>query len=158
MRPMFALVAGLALAAAAAAQDAGPPRFDVLYNPDLYKQDTPQDTVDVDPEGHRSRPVRLPGRPPARPGVRGRPAGRDASVLRARRRRADRGRDRGGADLTGADLENRVRDVGGRLNFRDLASRDPQEAGRRAGQPQGPAAVRPRRASSKPPATRRRRL
>src|SRR5262245_21618246 len=45
MRPVFTLVAGLALASAAAAHDTVPPRFDVLYNPDLYKQQTPQDTV-----------------------------------------------------------------------------------------------------------------
>ena len=44
MRPLFAAAAGLVLAAAAAAQDVGP-RYDILHNPDLYRQDTPQETL-----------------------------------------------------------------------------------------------------------------
>jgi len=44
MRPLFTLAAGLVLAAAAAAQEV-PPRYDILHNPDLYRQDTPQETL-----------------------------------------------------------------------------------------------------------------
>jgi hypothetical protein len=44
MRPLLALMAGFVLAAAAAAQDA-PPRFEILHNPDLYLQGTPQQTL-----------------------------------------------------------------------------------------------------------------
>ena len=41
MRPLFPAAAALVLAAAAAAQDESA-RYDILYNPDLYRQDTPQ--------------------------------------------------------------------------------------------------------------------
>jgi hypothetical protein len=44
MRPLFTVAAGLLLAAGAVAQEA-PPRFDILHNPDLYRQDTPQETL-----------------------------------------------------------------------------------------------------------------
>ena len=44
MRPLFAVAAGLVLAAAAAGQDVAP-RYDILHNPDLYRQDTPQETL-----------------------------------------------------------------------------------------------------------------
>ena len=44
MRPLLAAAAGLVLAAAAAAQDETA-RYDILHNPDLYRQDTPQETL-----------------------------------------------------------------------------------------------------------------
>ena len=44
MRPLFPLAIVLVLAAAAAGQGV-PPRFGVLHNPDLYKQDTPQEAL-----------------------------------------------------------------------------------------------------------------
>jgi len=46
MRPLPTLVAGLLLAGVAAAQPDGvPPRFDVIHNPEVYFQDTPQRTL-----------------------------------------------------------------------------------------------------------------
>jgi hypothetical protein len=46
MRPLPTLVAGLVLAGVAAAQPDGvPPRFDVIHNPEVYFQDTPQRTL-----------------------------------------------------------------------------------------------------------------
>jgi hypothetical protein len=44
MRPLLSLAAGLVLVAAAAGQDVAP-RFEVLYNADLYHQETPQETL-----------------------------------------------------------------------------------------------------------------
>jgi hypothetical protein len=122
MRPIFTLVAGLALTAAAAAQDAVPPRFDVLYNPDLYKQQTPQDTVKsiltaIDRDRYDYVVAHLLD-----------PAFVDARLAATRAYFERVGADQvaataSGATLKGADLENRVRDVGGRLNFLDLAGR-----------------------------------
>jgi hypothetical protein len=46
MRPFFALSIALLLAAAAPAQlKEVPPRFDIIHNPDLYGQRTPQETL-----------------------------------------------------------------------------------------------------------------
>ena len=42
MRPLFTFAAGLVHDRRGRGPGRRPPRFDVLYNPDLYKQDTPQ--------------------------------------------------------------------------------------------------------------------
>jgi len=121
MRPLFALVASIVFAAAVSAQDI-PSRFEVLYNPDLYKQDTPQDTVNsilgaiergrfdyivahlLDPDfvDNRLATTRNYFERVAAEQVAG---------------------SAGGATLKGAELENRIRDVGLRLNVADLADR-----------------------------------
>ena len=44
MRPLFSLAVGLVLTTFAAGQDVAP-RFEILHNPDLYKQETPQETL-----------------------------------------------------------------------------------------------------------------
>jgi hypothetical protein len=44
MRPLLTVAAGLILASGAAAQEV-PPRYDLLHNPDLYRQDSPQETL-----------------------------------------------------------------------------------------------------------------
>jgi hypothetical protein len=44
MRPLFAIAIGLLAVAGASAQDV-PPRFDIIYNSELYRQDTPQETL-----------------------------------------------------------------------------------------------------------------
>jgi hypothetical protein len=121
MRPLFALAASVVIAAAAAAQDI-PARFDVLYNPDLYKQDTPQETVNsiltaIDRGrydyivAHLLDPDFVDGRLATTRSYFERVAANQVAASA------------GGATLKGADLENRVRDVGLRLNVQDLADR-----------------------------------
>jgi hypothetical protein len=122
MRPLITLSVSLVLAAVCAAQDAVPPRFDVLYNPDLYKQVTPQDTVKsvltaIERDRYDYIVAHLLD-----------PAFVDARLATTRTYFERVGADQvaataAGATLKGADLENRVRDVGARLNFLDLASR-----------------------------------
>ena len=121
MRPLFALAVAIVFAVAATAQDI-PSRFEVLYNPDLYKQDSPQDTVNsilgaidrgrydyivahlLDPDFVDSRLA----------------ATRNYFERVAAEQIAGSA---GGATLRGAELENRIREVGQRLNVADLADR-----------------------------------
>ena len=121
MRPLTTLVAGLILAAGAAAQDI-PARFEVLYNPDLYKQETPKDTVNsiltaIDRGrydyivAHLLDPAFVDGRLATTRTYFERFAADQVAASAA------------GATLRGADLENRIRDVGLRLNVQDLSDR-----------------------------------
>lgn len=118
MRPLFAVAAGLVLAAAAAAQDV-PPRFDILHNPDLYRQDTPQETLRsaigaIGRErydylaAHLLDPDWVDARLAARQEYFERVAGEQIVATAA------------GAQLRGPALQARVKDVGTRLNFQDL--------------------------------------
>lgn len=118
MRPLMTLTAGLVLAAAATAQDT-PDRYGLLHNPDLYRQDTPQETLRsvlgaVARErfdyvaAHLLDPAAVDARlAPYQPYFE-RVAGEQITATPA------------GARLTGAALQNRVREVGTRLNFLTL--------------------------------------
>src|SRR5262249_5923936 len=118
---LFALVATIVFAAAASAQDI-PSRFEVLYNPDLYKQDAPQDTVNsilgaIDRGrydyivAHLLDPDYVDTRLAAPRHCFERVATEQVAASA------------GGATLKGAELENRIREVGQRLNVADLAER-----------------------------------
>src|SRR5262245_37188631 len=121
MRPLFTLAAGLVLAAGAAAQDT-PARFEVLYNPDVYRQDTPKDTVNsilaaIDRGRYDYIVAHLLD-----------PSFVDARLATTRtyfeRVAADQvAASAAGAVLKGPDLENRIRDVGLRLNVQDLSDK-----------------------------------
>jgi hypothetical protein len=114
------VVAGLLAAGAAAAQpDAVPTRFDVIYNPDVYAQDTPQRTVASALEAigrdrydylvaHLLDPAFVDAR-----------LGANQSYFE--RMAADQLAQTGAATtLRAADLATRIRTVGLRLNFQDL--------------------------------------
>lgn len=118
MRPLLAVAAGLVLAAAAAAQDV-PPRFDLLHNPDLYRQDTPQEALRsalaaVSRErydyviAHLLDPEWVDARIATNRAYFERVAGEQVVATAA------------GAQLRGAALQARVQEVGTRLNFQDL--------------------------------------
>jgi hypothetical protein len=120
MRPLFSLAVGLVLAAAAAGQDV-PPRFGILHNPDLYKQDTPQQTLAaalgaIDRErydyliAHLLDPEWVDGRIAANRGYFDRVAGEQIVSTAA------------GAALRGAELDARVREVSTRFNFQRLTA------------------------------------
>src|SRR4051812_13127424 len=120
MRPLHCLVAGLLAAATAAAQpDAVPPRFDVIHNPDVYFQDTPQRTLNSVLEAiGRDRYDYLvahlldPAFVDARLG---------ATQTYFERVAADQiGQTLAGSTMRAADLEARIRTVGLRLNVQNL--------------------------------------
>jgi hypothetical protein len=120
MRPVYSFVAGLLVAGAAAAQpDAVPTRFDVIYNPDVYLQDTPQHTLTAVLEAigrdrydylvaHLLDPAFVDGR-------------LGATEVYFERVAADQiGQTLAGSALRGAELATRIRTVGLRLNVQDL--------------------------------------
>ena len=118
MRPLYPLAIGLLLTAAAAGQDV-PARFGVLHNPDLYKQDSPQDVLAaalgaVNRErydylaAHLLDPEWVDGRLATNRAYYDRVAGEQIVSTAA------------GAALRGADLDARVREVSTRLNFQRL--------------------------------------
>lgn len=120
MRPVYSLAAGLVLAAAAAGQDV-PARFGVLHNPDLYKQDTPQDALvaalgAIDRGRHDYLVAHLLD-----------PEWVDTRMA-ANRPYFDRVAGEqivsspGGAALRGPELDARVREVSTRLNFQRLTA------------------------------------
>jgi hypothetical protein len=118
MRPLFAVAAALVLAATSVAQDVRP-RFGILHNPDLYRQDTPQETLRsalaaVGRERYDYLAAHLldPDWVDARLAV-NRPyfervAGEQIVATAA------------GAQLRGPALQARVQEVGTRLDFQDL--------------------------------------
>jgi len=120
MRPLYSLAVGLVLAAAAAGQDVAP-RFGVLHNPDLYKQDTPQEALAaalgaIDRErydylvAHLLDPDWVDGRIAANRGYFDRVAGEQIVATAA------------GAALRGPELDARVREVSTRLNYQRLTA------------------------------------
>jgi hypothetical protein len=120
MRPLFPLVVGLLLTAAATGQDV-PARFGVLHNPDLYKQETPQEALAaalgaVARERYDYLAAHLldaewvDGRLTANRAYYDRVAGEQIVSTAA------------GAALRGAELDARVREVSTRLNFQRLTA------------------------------------
>lgn len=120
MRPFLSLVAGLLFTGVAAAQpDAVPPRFDVIHNPDVYYQDTPQRTLNSVLEAmsrdrydyvaaHLLDPTFVDAR-----------LGRTEAYFE--RVAADQiAQTLAGSTQRAADLDARVRIVGLRLNFQNL--------------------------------------
>jgi hypothetical protein len=118
MRPLLSLTAGLVLAAAAAAQDV-PPRYEILYNPDLYLQVTPKDTLQSVlgaiardrydyVAAHLMDPEWVDARLFTNQTYFDRVAGEQIVSTAA------------GASLRGAALEARVHEASSRLNFRTL--------------------------------------
>lgn len=118
MRPLFAVAAAAVLAATAVAQDV-PPRFGILHNPDLYRQDTPQETLRsalaaVGRErydylaAHLLDPEWVDARLAVNQPYFERVAGEQIVATAA------------GAQLRGPALQARVTEVGTRLNFQDL--------------------------------------
>jgi hypothetical protein len=127
MRPHIAVAVVLVSIGAAAAQDV-PPRFDVIYNPDLYKQDTPQETLNAvlgaiarDRYDYVIAHLLDPAFVEARLGT-----NRAYFERVAAEQIASTG---GGAGLKGADLELRIRDVATRLAFKDLGRRIREKLG-----------------------------
>jgi len=134
MRPFLTMAFGLVLASAAAAQlpQEIPPRYDVLYNPDLYHQDTPQQALAavlgaIGRErfdylaAHLLDPEYVDGRLATNQEYFERGAG-DQRVNSA-----------GGTTLRGAELQGRIKDLGTRANFRTLVGQIGQQV---AGEPQ----------------------
>lgn len=121
MRSLLTFVAGFVVTAVAAAQEV-PARFDVLYNPDLYKQESPQDVVkSVLAAIERDRYDYIVAHLLEPAFVDGRLADTRSYFERVA---ADQVAASGATTtLKGADLENRIRDVGLRLNVRNLAGR-----------------------------------
>jgi hypothetical protein len=121
MRSLVVFVLGISLIGQALAQDpVVPPRFDVIYNPELYKQDTPQDTLTsvlgaIARErydylvAHLLDPEFVDSRLGATQAYFERVAGEQITSTAA------------GATLRGPELDLRVRDIGSRLNARNLA-------------------------------------
>jgi len=118
MRPLLAGAAALVLAAAAVAQ-AVPPRFDILHNPDLYRQDTPQEALRsalgaIGRErydylaAHLLDPDWVDARLAVDQPYFERVAGEQIVATAA------------GAQLRGPALQARVKDVGTRLNFQEF--------------------------------------
>jgi hypothetical protein len=118
MRPLLAVAAAVVLVAAAAAQDV-PPRFGILHNPDLYRQDTPQETLRsalgaIGRErydylaAHLLDPEWVDARLATHQAYFERVAGEQIVATAA------------GAQLKGPALEARVNEVGTRLNFQEL--------------------------------------
>ena len=121
MRPVYSLAAGLVLAAAASGQQDVPARFGVLHNPDLYKQDTPQDALvaalgAIDRQrydylvAHLLDPEWVDARMAANRPYFDRVAGEQIVS------------GPGGAALRGPELDARVREVSTRLNFQRLTA------------------------------------
>lgn len=121
MRPLAALAVALAVAGPALTQDKPvPARFDVLHNPELYPQGTPQEALAsvlgaVSRErydylvAHLLDPEFVDGRVAAFQPYFDRVAGEQITATGA------------GAALKGPDLDRRVREVGTRLNVKHLA-------------------------------------
>lgn len=120
MRPLCAFVVALVLGGPAVAQEflkTVPPRYDVLHNPDLYPQRTPKEALaTVIGAIERGRFDYLAAHLT------------DPTVIDARlhstqeyfERAAAEQIARSGQGLTGRELQERIRDVGTRLNFRNL--------------------------------------
>lgn len=118
MRPLFSLTVGLLLTAVAAGQDVAP-RFEVLHNPDLYKQETPQETltsviIAVSRDrfdylaAHLLDPASIDARMATTQAYFERVTGEQIVATAA------------GAALRAADLELRVRELATRANFQNL--------------------------------------
>jgi hypothetical protein len=118
MRPLLAVAAALVFVAAATAQDV-PPRFGILHNPDLYRQDTPKETLQsalgaIGRErydylaAHLLDPEWVDARLATHQAYFERVAGEQIVATAA------------GAQLKGPALEARVQEVGTRLNFQEL--------------------------------------
>ncbi|HKB05222.1 MAG TPA: hypothetical protein VKD90_23560 [Gemmataceae bacterium] len=120
MRPLPTLVAALLLAGVAAAQPDGvPARFDVIHNPDVYFQDTPQRTLNAVLDAlsrdrydyvvaHLLDPAFVDARLGATQSYFERVAADQLAPTLA------------ASTLRAADLDARVRTVGLRLNVQDL--------------------------------------
>ncbi|HEX3148510.1 MAG TPA: hypothetical protein VHR66_10525 [Gemmataceae bacterium] len=120
MRPLLSLAAGLLLTAIAAGQDVAP-RFEILHNPDLYLQETPQQTlasviIAVGRErydylaAHLLDPAMIDARLATNQAYFERVSGEQIVSTAA------------GAALRPADLEIRVREVATRANFQNLTA------------------------------------
>jgi len=121
MRPLIVVAIAIVSIGTAAAQDV-PPRFDVLHNPDLYKQDTPQETLNaVLGAIARDRFDYVVAHLLDPAFVEARLATNRAYFERVAAEQI--GSTGGGAGLKGVDLELRIRDVATRLAFRDLGRR-----------------------------------
>jgi hypothetical protein len=121
MRPIIAVAVALVSIGTIAAQDVAP-RFDILHNPDLYKQDTPQDTLNAVLGAiardrfdylvaHLLDPAFVEARLATNRTYFERVAADQIAATGA------------GAALKGAELELRIRDVATRLAFKDLGRR-----------------------------------
>ena len=120
MRLSCALLAGLALAGPAAAQEflkVVPPRYDVLHNPDLYPQRNPKETLTAAIgsiergrfdylAAHLMTPGYIDGRLRTTHEYFERVAAEQIAAS--------------GQSLSGKELQERLIDVGTRLNFRNL--------------------------------------
>jgi hypothetical protein len=120
MRPLLSLAAGLFLTSFSAGQDVAP-RFEILHNPDLYRQETPQETltsviIAVGRErydylaAHLLDPAWIDARMATTQAYFERVTGEQIVSTAA------------GAALRAADLELRVREVATRANFQNLTS------------------------------------
>jgi hypothetical protein len=122
MRTLCTLMLGLTLAGPAAAQEflkSVPPRFDVLHNPDLYGQRTPKEALtSVIGAIERGRFDYVAAHLMV-------PLSIDARLAETREyfeRVAAEQIAASGQSLSGKDLQDRLRDVGGRLNVRNLTA------------------------------------
>jgi hypothetical protein len=121
MRASITFVAMLVLVGSLRAQvEDVPPRFDVLHSPDLYKQDTPQNALNSAViaitrdrhdyfVAHLLDPAFVDARLATNQAYFERAAAEQLAATVA------------GRILTGVDLQNRVRQVGTRLNVKQLA-------------------------------------
>lgn len=120
MRPMCAVVLGLAFWGTAPAQEflkVVPPRFDVLHNPDLYPQRTPKEAL-ISVLGAIDR-----GRFDYLAAHLADPAGIDARLRTTQEyfeRVAAEQIARSGRGLAGRELLERITSIGTRLNVRNL--------------------------------------
>ena len=121
MRPLCALVVGLTFGGTASAQEflkVVPPRYDVLHNPDLYNQRTPKDALTaVIGAIERGRFDYLA----AHLVVPGYVDSRMQTTQEFFQRVAAEQIATSGQSLGGRELQERIIDVGTRLNFRNLA-------------------------------------
>jgi hypothetical protein len=121
MRPFCALLVGLAFAGPAAAQEflkVVPPRYDVLHNPDLYPQRNPKEALTAAIGSiERGRFDYLA----AHLMVPGYIDGRLRNTQEYFERVAAEQIATTGQNLGGRELQERIIDVGTRLNFRNLA-------------------------------------
>jgi hypothetical protein len=120
MRPVGAVFAVCVLAGVAAAQEVGPTRFDIIYNPELYRQDSPQAALNSALGAvARDRLDYLVAHLLDPAYVDARLATTQAYFERAAAEQI--GSTTAGQALSAQALQNRIRDVGTRLNVRSLA-------------------------------------
>jgi hypothetical protein len=121
MRPYCALLVGLAFAGPAAAQEflkVVPPRYDVLHNPDLYPQRTPKEALTAAVGSiERGRFDYLAAHLMVPAYVDGRLRNTQEYFERVAAEQIATS----GQNLGGRELQERIIDVGTRLNFRNLA-------------------------------------